>query len=220
MSDLIENLRRFNAKERYHVIEWLLGAEKICLEKSFFDRIHKVDKNIQYPGNYENIFVGIDFHIDWIHAALSGRTELDDPEKRDDVLIKGQQQDVDLIIAYKINGEVHIIIIEAKCFDSWHTDQMESKCKRLKKIFEVNKGKNIHPHFYYLSRKESSLFSGTKDDDPDWKKWMKEKFKHIELDITQYSRNGFLKVARCDVGGNTTKEHDTSTHWKIEIRKQ
>ena len=45
MSDLIENLRRFNAKERYHVIEWLLGAEKICLEKSFFDRIHKVDKN-------------------------------------------------------------------------------------------------------------------------------------------------------------------------------
>ncbi|MBI4647916.1 MAG: hypothetical protein HY738_15330 [Bacteroidia bacterium] len=80
--------------------------------------------------------------------------------KKNDI-ISCKIEDIDLLIAYCNNEKTYIILIEAKYTSQWHNKQLQSKVKRLKKIFGIDgkKYKNIYPYFILTSPKKPTKLS-------------------------------------------------------------
>lgn len=137
---LVDRLRSFNRKERYWVIRNALGVagQPIPLSPQFRETLQKTI-NRPIP---EDAWWGMDYHINWLFATAF---LLNDADRRNGInktsegkyLIKGNQEDVDLIVAFEKN----IILLEAKFNKNWSKKQMESKANRLdmlKKEFGKN----------------------------------------------------------------------------------
>lgn len=62
---MIDHLRQLNRKERYFLIGLALGNPKFNLDKTFLKNL-----NSQFHTDIKRkIFVGVDYHLDWIFAA-------------------------------------------------------------------------------------------------------------------------------------------------------
>ena len=61
-------------------------------------------------------FVGLDYHLDWLVAALTCAAEgkWRGIRRNDEDLVHGSQEDVDLLVAFQKDELAHIIMIEAK----------------------------------------------------------------------------------------------------------
>lgn len=136
-SSLVQYLQMFNRKERYWLLKNALGElhSDLPLSISFRKRLSAViEQNIP-----EDAWWAIDFHIDWLFGALvldrmgsSDGEPLQNPqsegmESRGHRLIRGTQEDFDLIVAF----DRTIILIEAKGVTNWGNEQLASKCRRL-----------------------------------------------------------------------------------------
>lgn len=167
MSQLTEYLERFNRKERFFLIGLALGNSHFRLGTEFRVQIGQA-VGLTVP---EDAFVAMDYHLDWLYASLylgvnGGRKG---PHSNTDKIIHAQQEDMDLIVAFRERDLDHVILLEAKGATGWTNKQMASKAKRLREIFGPTGGTfpGVVPHFIIASpRRTEGLIV------KDWPTWM------------------------------------------------
>ena len=205
MSDLLDNLRKFNSKERFFLVGHLLGKQEFLPSPSFRKRISE-ELELTLP---ECVFSAMDYHLDWLYASLyialsAGQNEV---FPNHNILIRAQQEDIDYIIAYEENGTFKIILIEAKAKSGWLNTQLRSKAERLIKIFGFD-GKywnNVNPYFILMSPHKPKNI-----DVSYWPSWMQLDGhpRWMELPIP----DDLFKVTRCNKKGTPLQ---SGTYWKV-----
>ena len=205
MFDLIELLESFNRKERYFLLKQALGDFQ--LSGDFRRELGNVIK-LTIPSG---VFAAMDYHLDWLTAALYAY-EFDDVDRRFDnaqqQIIKGNQEDIDLVVAFKANTQYHVVLVEAKGATGWTNGQMRSKAARLQQIFgpEGDRYLGVVPHFCLVSPRPPQQLRAD-----EWPRWMSnddESYIWLPLDFAEDRR----MVTRCDASGKRSADGD---HFRI-----
>ena len=169
MTDVVEILESFNRKERFFLVAQALGCSNsgepaFSLSGSFREQLNRIiTNNVAIPEDPAKVFVAMDYHLDWLQAALIlAHTSQDEKSKfcnegKEGQIIKGTQEDVDLLVAFKAGETFHLILVEAKAYSGWTNKQLLSKAKRLRTIFgeDGKKWSDVQPYFCVMSPKES-----------------------------------------------------------------
>ena len=128
MATLAETLERFNRKERHWLIRDAVGAVASKLDGSFLQRVEQVVR-LRDPGFQIDpaAWWAIDYHLDWLVAALHtlehGERSARKPQPNERRLVRGSQQDIDLVIA---SGR-SLVLVEAKGVGSWLNEGLKDK---------------------------------------------------------------------------------------------
>ena len=179
MSDTIDYLRLLNRKERFFLLHKALGDDTFRLTDRFRAELESclddsIDGTVSIP---HHAYLAMDFHLDWIAMALrlaaegtqSGTGNRFPIESiSNDGWFLGTQQDVDMLVAFRDDHTVHLVMIEAKADTDWRNDQLNAKAERLRWIFcdERQRAKPIVPHFVLMSPAQPR--SLTKKGWPSW----------------------------------------------------
>ena len=170
---------------------------------------------VKIPGN---AFVGMDYHLDWIAASLRahqnpdylGKPVSNAGQTKFNRVATGTQQDIDLLVAFKEEGFFHLVLLEAKGYDSWTNRQMGRKSQRLQGIFGKN-GKGypeVKSYFCLMSPRRPEKLQ-TKG----WPTWMTgsgdDPYLWLKLNV-DYPR---FQVMRCDSDGKPKAE---GSHFRIK----
>ena len=207
MTDLIKILESFNRKERFFLIAQALGLHSksgepaFSLSDSFRGQLNE-KTNVAIPLDPEDVFVAMDYHLDWLQAALILADSKDSKSEfcNEGQIIKGTQEDVDLLVAFKANGMSHLILVEAKAYSGWTNKQLSSKAARLRKIFGDN-GKewpNVQPYFYAIAPEESKGL-----DTHSLPKWMLDAHDKLQWLILELPKLDRRTVGRCNKDGDS-----------------
>jgi hypothetical protein len=213
MSTLINSLQRFNRKERYWLLQNTLNAESMHLSSKFREALQE-ETGIFIP---EDAWWAMDYHLDWLIGALylyNGGQANDPQSNPGQSLVKGTQEDIDMIIAF----ENTIILLEAKGDTSWGNGQLNSKIDRLLTIFdEKNKFiDNVIFRLVLMSPRKSEGLKREDENDKKWPNWMagedeKPFWIQLKMPLTD-STEPFFKVVRCNDDLKPCKKGD---FWKI-----
>ena len=221
MTDLIEILESFNRKERFFLVAQALGCSNsagepaFSLSDSFRKQLDEIIKPTAIPEEPAMVFVAMDYHLDWLQAALIlAHTSQDEKSKfcndgKEGQIIKGTQEDVDLLVAFKAGETFHLILVEAKAYSGWTNKQLLSKAERLRTIFGENgkKWSDVQPYFCVMSPKESE---GLKLEClPKWMLYNGDQLQWLPLQLPKSKRR---VVSRCD------KVKDGDDYQSFEIR--
>ena len=189
--DLIELLDQFNRKERYFLICDALGLGKFSLSEDFSRRLG-VALGITIPTDAR---VWMDYHMDWLAAAVVKWHEPSESDVYPNAgLVRGSQQDVDLLFAFKEGGHYHLVGVEAKGYESWDNRQMLKKAKRLEGLFGKygDKRPGLKVQYCLVSPRPPEKLDYT-----EWPDWMKPDGAPVWLELhVLYPR---LEVNRWDV---------------------
>ena len=187
MDDLIAILESFNRKERFFLVAQALGNPKFTLSREFRlqlgEAVGLAKQGIEIP---PCAFAAMDYHLNWVHASLVLAHCTDDQGKKDllgNGGIVNSQQDVDLLVAFKDDGNRHhLIFIEAKGYNTdgssdglssfdnkRESDQLASKARQLETILKPDGTpySDIESYYCLMTRKEPN-----KPPAP-WDKWLK-----------------------------------------------
>ena len=168
MTSLLEYLESFNRKERFFLIGEALGNSDFWLSDDFRTRLGEAF-GVAVPAD---ALVAMDYHLDWIHASLHLSLPGVDEEAvhcNTDSIATGNQEDLDLLVAFEEGQITHILLIEAKAETGWSKKQMDSKSQRLGNNFGTDgiKYPFVKPHFCLMSpRPPQQLNTNT------WPSWM------------------------------------------------
>lgn len=219
----VDNLRKFNRKERFYLIGMALGNEDFAISEEFTGVLQQTfqNKGIDFS---DRRYVAMDYHLDWIYASLF--LSLESPAvakvvggvplyRRDEAgkCITATQQDIDLILAFgdESNPDLnHLIMLEAKGAMGWTNAPLSDKAGRLGAIFghDGRKWKEIVvPHFAIVSPKKPSdrlRVNGFPEFMAPGGRLM-----WIEMPMPK----GLQKVTRCD---DTGRDNQQGSFWKIE----
>lgn len=208
-NSVISMLRELNAKERFFLVGYALGNPDFKLGPDFRAALStKIGQEVP-----EDAFCAMDYHLDWIHAALVAAAKgADIAHGNADQVIKAQQEDVDLLVAFERDGMTHLVLIEAKAATGWTNAQAKSKASRLAQIFgnDLDEKNGVRPYFVLMSPKESSGVNVT-----DWPKWTVDATQRplwMELKIPERLR----MVSRWNAVSN--RADALGDHWKIVDR--
>lgn len=196
----LECLKKFNAKERFFLVAHILGNRDFKLGDDYRKELGETLKLV-IPET--GVFAAMDYHLDWLFASLSlasGNIE-DDIQSRDEWSIKGTQEDVDFIIAFKDKNTTHVVLIEAKGVTGWNNKQISSKTDRYEKVFKERFDESINFYFVITSPNKPEEIEQIKCD----LKWMK-----LPIEKTD-------AVSRWDAESNSLSPK--GDHWKIIERK-
>ena len=176
MPDLIDILESFNRKERFFLVAQALGKPDFELSPVFRWKLGKT-VGVTIPRPPEKVFVAMDYHLNWVHASLvlAHHTNTDDRiNGLNTKAVERNQEDVDLLVAFKDAGGVyHLIFVEAKGYNTdgmsdglevFDDSQLESKADRLDLI--LNPYPAVQPHFCLMSGKRPTSFPNK------WGKWL------------------------------------------------
>ena len=192
---LIELLESFNRKERFHLVSQAIGSFQ--LSEDFKEQLGEAI-NLAIPAD---AFAAMDYHLEWLAAALHAY-KANDLEKvfpnPNQNIIKGNQQDTDLLVAFRKDAKYHIVLVEAKGVGSWSNHQMTGKAERLGEIFghDGEEYIDVVPHMCLLSPRRPKRLNVSS-----WPKWMTKDGDSIywfELHLPKDS----LKVSRCEPDGS------------------
>lgn len=202
----ITNLKSFNRKERYFLVGWTLGNREFRLGPEFRAGLSSV-LNVNIP---RDAFVAMDYHLDWIYASavLSTADDTSAVFANPDGLVSGNQEDIDLVIAFEDGAVSHVMMVEAKGVTGWRNEQLNSKTGRLRAIFGQHgeSWPNLRPHFVLTSARESRGL-----DCSSWPSWMRRHDSRpywMRMEIPA----GLLRVTRCDEMGRVTA---AGGYWKV-----
>ena len=197
--NLIRTLKKFNRKERFHLLHHALG----CAGGSFSlgeDFRQALGTNIGVPVP-RNALAVMDYHLDWIGMAIWLLDHSALPTKQAPVRhrgrVAGNQKDIDLLVAFEREGTTHLVLIEAKGDTAWSNRQLQSKAKRLGSIFdnEIPNLGTVQPHFVLISPTASVRINTCK-----WPTWMREaRERQMALPWPHT-----LKPTRCNQDGKTS----------------
>ncbi len=193
---LIDRLKSFNRKERFILLHHVLGYEgkSFLLGNGFRDELAR-KLGVKIP---DDAFVAMDYHIDWLQMATTPVTRI----VPNDGLVDGNQEDIDLLIAFEAGGKTHVVLVEAKGDTSWSNDQLNSKAARFRRIFgESRNGRGeLQRHFVLMSPKKSERIAAG-----GWPAWMKDengKPYWIQLPM----REDLVKPVRCREDGKVDRD--------------
>ena len=211
--EIIVTLESFNRKERFHLLSNATGDNGFKLCDEFIGRINN-RFDIHIP---ENNFVAMDYHMDWIKAALTIVFESAEypngiyPNGSGKGRLNENQEDVDLLIGYCDKEKCHLIMLEAKAATGWTNKQLKSKAAKQEAIFYVSKVMiypNVILHFALISPQKPKNLDMTyswpsywldKEDDINWLK--------LEMPDNQQ------RIVKCDENGRITEE---SNYWQVK----
>lgn len=135
--ELIDALRAFNRKERFLLVGWALDNPSFTLGYEF-RRALEAATGIAIP---PDAFVAMDYHINWLYAALlwgTGQLNLPAPRASEvDGPMRGNIEDLDLVVAFAASDHHQVLLIEAKGYTPWDPRQLEHKADRLKTMREL-----------------------------------------------------------------------------------
>jgi hypothetical protein len=194
---VIEYLESLNRKERFFLVGMALGNPKFRLDTQFRQRLESQFK-LTIP---EDAFVAMDYHLNWIYAAceLSFGERNQTRVYKNQGIVDGTQEDVDLLVAYQEpSRKCHLIMLEAKGVTAFSSGQFKHKVERFENIFEKNGkrwGDDVIPHFGLVSPKKSKNLD-TKIC-PEWLR-VNGEVPWFEMKIP----DGRLVVLGCDQEGN------------------
>lgn len=180
---LVENLKALNAKERDHLMRFAyLGDTGAYHEtKCWLSDNITVELWEQLAGTqlYDQkpacVFAAMDYHLDWLYAALflacsekeeGIRVEVDkrcraipDCGESDPTLrpISGSQEDVDLLVVFEKGEKVVVLFIEAKGAASVDKKQLKRKLTRLGHILEESGARNCLECKFVLVGREPNI---------------------------------------------------------------
>lgn len=154
---IIERLHQFNRKERDHLMKFALCKDPAAPRIS--DSLWKLISNGGTRPDPKRMFIGMDYHMNWLYATLAtpgiaadqkkAAGTGDGPLKNEWICdvphefaderggpqpIQGNQEDVDLLIAWikpKSERPLRLVLVEAKLDSSWGSAQFDKKRKRL-----------------------------------------------------------------------------------------
>lgn len=158
MDDFSALLQRFNAKERAWVIENAIG--KSALSEAFRLRLSEALrlKDTIAP----TAWWSIDYHIDWLFAALRCRALQVEWQNGSGVLIERDAghysygiEDIDLVVC----DGARVILIEAKAYGAWGSEQIRSKLRRLASLVELGAEQGIEFNFVLMSPRRPQKLS-------------------------------------------------------------
>ncbi len=184
MDDLIDILESFNRKERFFLIAQALNGRQdepaFILSENFRQELG--DKvGVTIPEEPEKVFVGMDYHLNWVHASLVLAYYKNEAERIDRLnteAIEQNPEDVDLLVAFKdAAGTHHLIFIEAKGYNTdgmsdglsdLDKSQLESKASRLNLILKPDgiPYPNVDSHFCVMSGKKPNPIPS------EWGNWL------------------------------------------------
>ncbi|MBP9154064.1 MAG: hypothetical protein KBF48_03905 [Xanthomonadales bacterium] len=185
---LLRNLKPLNAKERDHLMRdaYLgIGSAEVDIDhgkttrflSAEFDKRLKehIRHELKLTGEARCVFAGMDYHLDWIFAALwmatqnpawpysadstpvkmadHTRVENLDSMYTDFRPVMGIQEDIDLLAVYEVDDTLAIVFIEAKGSAAFDRVQLARKLIRLDRIL-VDSGiaKNCANSLPYIGR--------------------------------------------------------------------
>lgn len=229
MIGLVEKLERFNRKERFFLVaQAVVGSPKsFGLHPAYREKLAEA---LGIPIPPHDVFVAMDYHLDWIYAALelvtNEKSVYESPGGADDPMlnVNANQEDIDLLVAFDTGPDTHLILIEAKGATGWKNPQMLSKAKRLAKIFCESPAQDpdlgvrypgVIPHFILTSPPgtEPTRLTRTAQDDASWPDWMWPeggKPNWIPLDMPVADR---LRIERFDT--KLDKASHEGVHWRL-----
>lgn len=197
MPDLIDILESFNRKERFFLVGEALGNPDFVLSSGFREKLAKAICLDEVPAG---AFAWMDYHLDWLHASLvlsrNIQEEVFDFPNTGDA-IKGTQEDIDLLVAFRQGDQYHLILVEAKAYTGWSNDQLKSKANRLREIFGDN-GEDyggVKPHFCLMGPKSTNIKTEA------FPEWMMPGGELLWIDLKL--PNGRRQVNRCDKVGDS-----------------
>lgn len=208
----IENLKQFNIKERFNLLSNVLSREidALRLAEKFVENLKNI-KDITIPELPEpkEIYVALDYHLDWLYASLFlVKNSIDDKPFKNNGQIKRNTQDIDLLLAYPDTQNhklTNLILIEAKAYSPWKNSQIQAKLNRLRRIFNEYQD-DVNPLFIFCSPKEPKRLKT--DDFPEWAKDENGKFYHLRFEIPDFLK----KIYRCDDKG---RNNEHGEYWTI-----
>lgn len=141
-SCFLKMLKRLNAKERHFLMRYALcaGAEPALSPEFVDDLVQRlVTIGITDLDHAKACYFGMDYHLEWIHAALlvaGGQIAL--REGMSTPRLGGQTariEDVDLLVVLqRPDASLVLVLIEAKGVTSFGTKQLDSKVERLREL--------------------------------------------------------------------------------------
>jgi hypothetical protein len=163
--------------------------------------------NVKIPSEY---FFAMDYHLDWVLAALTqfyGQPQENAIHDNNHKLIKGTQEDVDLILVFSVSGKNHIVLFEAKGFTSWSNEQLNKKEKRLGNIFNYIEAHNVNctnlkQHYILMSPNKPQKLTLAREE---------QRFGFIKLEMT----SGHKYVTRVNERGLSSKK---GKQWMVKNR--
>ena len=199
---LVENLKLFNAKERDHLMRDAYlgigsaegdidyGKATRFLSAEFDKRLKEhIRKELKLEGEARCVFAGMDYHLDWIFAALwmatqnpgwpngaastpvkmADHTRVDnlDSMYTDFRPVMGIQEDIDLLAVYEVDNTLALMFVEAKGSAAFDRVQLARKLIRLDRIL-VDSGiakncSNSLPYLLVLASPNAPVFRDAKD---------------------------------------------------------
>lgn len=205
MTEIIDNLRMFNRKERFFLVGMALGNPDFKLCRGFRQSIGQTFA-LDIP---EDAFAAMDYHLDWIYASLflSFNENPSGMYANTESMIQATQEDIDFLVAYKDIDACHIIMLEAKGVMNFTNRQLLSKVRRLSDIFGANgkKWEGVIPHFAIISPQKPERI-----DSRSWPAWLKRdgEVTWIEMPIP----DNLQRITRCDESGRPSI---SGTFWKV-----
>ena len=221
MRDLIELLECLNRKERFFLIGQALGNPIFATAPAFLNRISDAT-GISLPSP-DHVHCFMDYHLDWLYAALilstsDGNGPFESPAfppaKPGDPPwnVNTNQEDTDLLLAFRTEAITHLVLIEAKAATGWRLNQIASKARRLGTVFgkDGHRFPNVEPRFVLISPRRSPALVEKLAVHPDVPPWMRPhgKVAWVQLHIPA----GRLLITRCDASGMAMK---TGDHWQV-----
>ncbi|MBM3473446.1 MAG: hypothetical protein FJX75_09275 [Armatimonadetes bacterium] len=179
MNPIIENLRRLNRKERFHLLQSVLGggspgSDSFTLSDEFRENLGR-ELGLTVPSD---AFAAMDYQLDWIYVALY--LALRNPEegalvpKPDGDWFNSNQEDTDLLVAFECSDEpgvCHLVLVEAKCETGWTNKQVQSKLSRLQHIHEeLQLAENSGVRFHWVATSPERS-EGLRPKWPPWLDW-------------------------------------------------
>jgi hypothetical protein len=163
MHTLQSLLISFDRKERHALLDKIFEDKIRYFSKNFIASLKKAT-GIDIPSSY---IWFIDYHLDWIEAAIFYHLNKLDTNKIHSIHTDGNesypkftldftQRDIDFLVYFKVNGCSKFIMVEAKYDTNWDNKQFNIKANRLKTIYNNytilnDKLKsNILIEFYYI----------------------------------------------------------------------
>ena len=195
---ITDYLQSFNRKERFYLVGAALGNPSFALAADFRAAVGaRLDLAIP-----ERAFVAMDYHLDWLYASLylHGHGGEQGPHSNVDRLVRAQQEDVDLLVAYQDQGTCRLILLEAKGATGWNNKQFRSKTVRLKEIFgeRGDAWSGADPRFVVASPRKPRRLDTTGC--PAWMLRAGE-IPWIEMKMSEAP----VKVTRCDETGRSSQ---------------
>lgn len=186
---LADNLKHLNAKERDHLMRFAYLGEtgsytssETFLSDSFLDSLKDALK-IPKENATRCLFAGMDYHIDWLFAAMfmtAQGASISKPDKNSDPFdmdappqnnepdlrpILGNQEDVDLLVLLDDGDHLHLTFIEAKGMDGFGREQLGRKIIRVYNCI-TRAGSNDGSRAWPRSLKFTYLLASARRDPP------------------------------------------------------